>query len=63
MIVNIYCLECSEIDDDELKIEMLPLGKLAFNPETKTQAQDYKCPICGYKISIIIDTTKNKEIK
>lgn len=55
MKITVVCISCTEDSEDEEHIEMIIEGNLYFNPETKSQAQHYKCPKCLHEVSVVVE--------
>jgi len=56
MLIEVYCRDCEEIDsNEEVEQVLMPTqGDLMFNPETRSQAQNYECPKCSAIVTIVI---------
>ncbi len=52
MTITLYCQTCSK-DNDEL-LDMVPIGPLWFNAETKSQTQKYECLHCGHSAILVM---------
>jgi len=54
MKVEVFCRQHEEEECAADPIEMKLSGELFFNPDTKSQAQNYECSECGQTVTVVL---------